>query len=430
MLASLFLLTALCIVASGVAQETQTDSNHIQVTPGDQPAAEIGAAKKADVLLVKAKQAYNDEDYKLAIELLKEVRELQPDNFEAQLLLVMMSSCSGATPEQKAGVNKHYRLVPTWRIDKILEAFACGGYAIKHVRNDTMLMEKVTVRPDTYRYWPRAGSSERIPFEKRFFEMAFETALNKLGARGFRSVPGLAKWMEKAPGAETRYEYRVLFDENIPNLQMQAARAVEQGFELVDIWVTPECRFLVSHTMESPTIILERTIETTAADVMPSDNQATSRGSLPYLVLRTKRGSKMEKTLNQAAATGYRLVAAAQSCFHFSALAKTYESAATYEYLMRETMRTSTLQKELNEAAGHGFRVHPRALYRHDMNFSVIMEKTANSPKGFEYLVLETSRRSTLEKEINQASQQGYQVVGLIGDSVALLEKPIESTTE
>ncbi len=75
--------------------------------------------------------------------------------------------------------------------------------------------------------------------------------------------------------------------------------------------------------------------------------------------------------------------------------------------------------------AGEGFRARPGAIFSGKVESRVIMERTSNPTARYEYLVLATRRRAMLEKEINEACQRGYAIVGLLGSNRAVLEREI-----
>jgi len=55
------------------------------------------------------------------------------------------------------------------------------------------------------------------------------------------------------------------------------------------------------------------------------------------------------------------------------------------------------------------------------------MEKAPGFPGSYQYLLLATSRTSTMQKEMAQATGEGYKVVGMVsrGEHVVILEKAL-----
>lgn len=155
-----------------------------------------------------------------------------------------------------------------------------------------------------------------------------------------------------------------------------------------------------------------------------------------YLLLATSRTSTMQKELDQAAAAGYRVQASAGGAEMVVLLEKAATAGENYRYLLLATTRTSTMQKELNDAAAEGFRLMPRNIVAKREAFSsgtdpsgfeivLLMEKPPGTPRKYRYLLLATSRTSTMQKELAEAVGNGYEIVGMLtrGEHVAILEK-------
>ena len=140
-----------------------------------------------------------------------------------------------------------------------------------------------------------------------------------------------------------------------------------------------------------------------------------------YLLLATTKTSTMQKELGQASAAGYRIIAGSPTSGEEMALI--LEKVATlpnnYEYILLATTRTSTMQKELAKAASQGFRLLPSTMISKsgllgDDEIVMAMEKAPGVSLKYDYLLLATSRTSTLQKEMSQAIEDGYEVVGIV----------------
>ncbi len=101
-------------------------------------------------------------------------------------------------------------------------------------------------------------------------------------------------------------------------------------------------------------------------------------------------------------------------------------------YLLLATKKTSTMQKEMREAADQGFRLLPSTLIQKKQMFGrieivMIMEKAPGGETRYQYLLLATTRTSTLQKEMREATEQGYEVVGMVsrGEHIVILEKAV-----
>jgi phosphoribosylcarboxyaminoimidazole (NCAIR) mutase len=145
-----------------------------------------------------------------------------------------------------------------------------------------------------------------------------------------------------------------------------------------------------------------------------------------YLLLATERTSTMQQEINDAAGRGFRVVATSpkESGEVIVVLEQTND---TYDYRLVAATRTATLQREISDAAEAGYRIVPRAVTGKGDEVVLLMEKGAEVPANVEYQVLSTERTGTLQKEISQASANGYTLVALAGRSehVAIMERDL-----
>ena len=158
-----------------------------------------------------------------------------------------------------------------------------------------------------------------------------------------------------------------------------------------------------------------------------------------FLLLATEKTKTMQKELNEAAAAGYRIKVGSQTSGSevMVILQKTPMPAGKYEYLLLATTKSSTLQKEIDKAAASGFRILPRTMTQKRHRFGpdeilVIMEKAPNGSKHYRYLVLATSKTGTLQKEITQSTDEGFNLVALAsrGEHFAIMERETDSPPE
>ena len=86
--------------------------------------------------------------------------------------------------------------------------------------------------------------------------------------------------------------------------------------------------------------------------------------------------------------------------------------AQAIEYKVLATTKTSTMEKELNQAAEDGFRFN--GVMGGETAFGgqevvTVMSRLADSPRGrYAYKLVATSRTSTMQKELQQAADAGY----------------------
>ena len=156
-----------------------------------------------------------------------------------------------------------------------------------------------------------------------------------------------------------------------------------------------------------------------------------------FLLLATEKTSTMQKELDEASAAGYRIMTGSPTSQTEMAiiLEKVGTPANNYEYLLLATTKTSTMQKELDEAASQGFRLLPSTLISKKRMFGnpeivVLLEKEPGTSQEYDYLLLATTKTSTLQKEMSQAIEEGYEVVGMLshGEHMVILERPAKAT--
>ena len=131
----------------------------------------------------------------------------------------------------------------------------------------------------------------------------------------------------------------------------------------------------------------------------------------------------MEKELNEAADAGFRFqaVMAGETAFGGSEVVVVVSRAATtrgrYAYKLLATRKTSTMQKELQEAADQGFHYRGQTVFPTSFGGKevvAILERDKDAePGSFEYKLFATTRTSTLERELQAAGSAGYELVGM-----------------
>lgn len=157
---------------------------------------------------------------------------------------------------------------------------------------------------------------------------------------------------------------------------------------------------------------------------------STRGDAVEYRVLATSRTSTMERELNRAAEEGFRFrtVMGGNTAFGGSEavviVTRTSAAARRSSYRLLATSRTSTMERELNEAAEDGFRYRGQTVF--DTAFGgeevvVILERGDDAESvPMEYLLLATSQTSTLQEELDEAGRAGYEVLSLTVGSTAL----------
>jgi hypothetical protein len=150
-----------------------------------------------------------------------------------------------------------------------------------------------------------------------------------------------------------------------------------------------------------------------------------------YRVLATKKTSTMEKELNEAGEAGYRFVAVMGGETGFGGsevvvvMVKRADTPpdARFEYKLLATNKTSTMQKELQEAADAGFEYRGQTVFSSTFGGQEVVligeRDPAAIPKMREFKLLATSKTSTMQKELQEAVAGGFEVVGLTVASTA-----------
>jgi len=143
-----------------------------------------------------------------------------------------------------------------------------------------------------------------------------------------------------------------------------------------------------------------------------------------YRLLATNKTSTMERELNEAASEGYRFagVMGGETAFGGSeavvAMVKLPSGdTGRYEYRLLATQKTSTMQKEMQRAAETGFEYKGQSVFETSFGgreVVVIMERDPSKRTQFhDYKLLATSKTSTMERELEEAGAEGYELMGI-----------------
>jgi hypothetical protein len=165
-----------------------------------------------------------------------------------------------------------------------------------------------------------------------------------------------------------------------------------------------------------------------ARDVQPTE----------FRVLATSKTSTMEKEMNEAADAGFRFQAvmggetAIGGKETVAIMSRQTGVAQRYQYRLLATNRTSTMQKEMQEAADAGFLYRGQTVF--DTLFGgkeviIILERDADAAQEgvWEYRLLATSKTSTMQKELQEAGDAGYDVIGMTVADTAMRGKELVS---
>ncbi len=157
-----------------------------------------------------------------------------------------------------------------------------------------------------------------------------------------------------------------------------------------------------------------------------------------YRLLATSRTSTMEKEMNEAADAGYvfgSVMGGETGVGGKEVVAvmvrKNGGEASKRSYKLLATSRTSTLQKELQQAGDEGFDYCGQTVFQSAFGgreVSVILERNpVASQRRIEFKLLATTRTSTMEKELKEAGAAGFEFLGVMVGGTAFGGKEVLS---
>jgi hypothetical protein len=150
-----------------------------------------------------------------------------------------------------------------------------------------------------------------------------------------------------------------------------------------------------------------------------------------YKILATSKTSTMQKEMQEAGDAGYKFVAVmgGETAIGGKEVVVLVEKSAddknTYSYRLLATSKTSTLQKELQEAGDAGFHAVGQTVFESTFGGKetvAIVQKSSGVPSTarYEYKLVATTKTSTLEKELKELADAGFQAIDLTVGKTAL----------
>jgi hypothetical protein len=151
-----------------------------------------------------------------------------------------------------------------------------------------------------------------------------------------------------------------------------------------------------------------------------------------YRVLATSKTSTMEREMKAAGADGFHFTAvmggetASAGNEVVVLMERDGDSASrTFDYRLLATSKTSTMQKELQQASDMGFEYKGQTVFGSAFGGEevvVILEKdpSAANRTRWEYRLLATSKTSTMEKELRDASELGFEALAMTVGKTAM----------
>jgi len=152
--------------------------------------------------------------------------------------------------------------------------------------------------------------------------------------------------------------------------------------------------------------------------------------SIEYRVLATSRTSTMEKELNEAGAAGFKFAAVmgGETAIGGKEVVVLLQRGGhtpegKFRYKLLATNRTSTMQREMNDAAQDGYDYVGQTVFQSlfgGQEVVTIVERGAAAESEYVYRLVATTRTSTLQKELNQLGADGYEALGMTVGKTAL----------
>ena len=167
-----------------------------------------------------------------------------------------------------------------------------------------------------------------------------------------------------------------------------------------------------------------------AAVVLCTGASAIAQNQFAYRVLSTSKTSTMQKEMQEAADAGFRFadVMGGETAIGGSEVVVVMSRRSdpgAWEYRLLATSKTSTMQKELSEAGEAGFDFRGQTQFKSAFGGKevvVILErpKDAGARLRFQYQLLATTKTSTMQKELTEAAERGFEFVGLTVGKTAM----------
>jgi hypothetical protein len=144
---------------------------------------------------------------------------------------------------------------------------------------------------------------------------------------------------------------------------------------------------------------------------------------MEYLLLATNKTGTMQKEMNEAGAEGYRFEGTmggetsvgGKEAVVIMSRPKGAKTTESYQYKLLATQKTSTMQKEMNQAAAAGFIYKGQSVFETTFGGKevVVIMELDNIEAKEEYQLLATTKTSTMQKEMNQVTAQGFTFCGI-----------------
>ena len=156
--------------------------------------------------------------------------------------------------------------------------------------------------------------------------------------------------------------------------------------------------------------------------IVRSEIVCAQQATVEYRVLATNKTSTMQKEMQEAAQAGFRFggVMGGDTALGGSEVVVIMVKSGDtgrFDYRLLATNKTSTMQKEMQDAGDAGVEYRGQSVFKSmfgGREVVTILEKSPDSPAvRYEYRLLATKKTSTLQKELGEAGDAGYEFVGM-----------------
>ena len=157
---------------------------------------------------------------------------------------------------------------------------------------------------------------------------------------------------------------------------------------------------------------------------------STAHAQATYRLLATSKTSTMQKEMQEAGDAGFHFVAVMGGETAIGGketvvlMEKIPDDTTKYSYRLLATTKTSTLQKELRDVAEAGFNVVGQTVFESLMGgketAAIVEMRSTDATVRYEYKLVATSKTSTLQKEMQELADQGFRALGMTVGKTAM----------
>jgi len=168
---------------------------------------------------------------------------------------------------------------------------------------------------------------------------------------------------------------------------------------------------------------------------------ALAQDAFEFRLLATNKTSTMQKEMNEAAEAGFHFagVMGGETAFggNEAVVIMTRPKSGLlkqrFKYLLLATQKTGTMQKELQAAGDEGFEYKGQTVFKTafgGQEVVCILERDADAKVDrWEYKLLATKKTGTMQKELSEVGDQGFEFVGITVAETAFGGKEVVTIT-